>query len=343
MNNTADDTFPVYIDPSAKAWPTVDLNWLAIRDRYMRTSFCRPLKWYRLSEQAEVDNALPIWDILQGLTSKTHPDISPAYHAFSEICDIALSPDIRSGLAVDCPQLSFLHDIVAAKMKHAVRDSALLLKHQNLFNFLFAISPENERMSMHKAELQVAQIVMMLFDQISREKSPHMLVDMPCARNDALRGYMISFGRRLSLSQHGLALLSQDPGITQIFDDILVFINRKLVEEMSSFSTSDTAGIPTLLFYTSALYAEECRLIISHFPKSASSFDSLLRALFQYRALTIDKGSRDEELERQLSSPVIQGSAYHEVPFSKKWWSCLDDFRHIPFDIPDSESETSIA
>lgn len=169
----AEDTFSMYIVYSGKTWPIFDLNWLDIRDGYMRRAFHRPLKWYQLSQDPDIDKILPIWDILQGLTSKTHPDVCPLYHAFSEICDLAL-PHLRQDIPgdLDCPQNAYLHDILAKSIDHPVRDvclsdfyddfylsfgpqSAVILKHQNLFNFLFAISSAHENISMHKAELQV--------------------------------------------------------------------------------------------------------------------------------------------------------------------------------------------
>lgn len=173
----------------------------------------------------------------------------------------------------------------------------------------------------------------MLFEEISSDRSSHKLIGMPCARRDALRGYMVSFGRRLSLAQHRLALFRKDAGMVQVFDDILVFINHKLVDEMSTLETS-TGVVPSLLFYASALYVEECRLIISHFPKSLSSFDSLLRTIYSYKNLMTDRGLADKELEKQLATPIIQGSAYHEIPFSVKWWTCLENFQHTSLCIP---------
>lgn len=152
----------IYYD---RTWLSFDLNWLAIRDSYMRCAFRRPLERFDRLGQDRLYNGLPLWDILQGLISQVHPDVSLAYHALEEVCDDEFSNS-------DDYQKGYLYDIVATgtsrpgacfpdfyKRFYDHPDSKSVVKYQILFMFLHRIpSLDRGTVSLHMAELQLRLI-----------------------------------------------------------------------------------------------------------------------------------------------------------------------------------------
>lgn len=168
------DDFTKYIIYSHRTWTDFDLTWLKIRDAYMRCVYNRPLEQEQLGFVSE--STLPIYDIVEGLTSQTVYNPGPAYHCFAEICDSALLPlrNRISGRDQHC-QNAYLHDLISAYLPrndtciseffavHRWNERHLIeaiLKHQNLFNFLYFLSLRTRKpvMEVHMQEIQLRLI-----------------------------------------------------------------------------------------------------------------------------------------------------------------------------------------
>lgn len=163
----SDGTFLKHVVYSDRSWIDFDLTWLEIRDGFMRRAFNRPLDHYdRLEQNTGIFRHLPVWDILQGLISQTHPDISSAYHAFAEVSDTTLSEsdsnsnaylyDVVAIGGLDEPDICF-SDFYKGISKNL--NAKLLAKYQALFTFLFITSsPDWDTISLHMDELQLRLI-----------------------------------------------------------------------------------------------------------------------------------------------------------------------------------------
>lgn len=163
---------------------------------------------------------------------------------------------------------------------------------------------------------------MTFFEEICNINSPHTLINMPCARRDALYGYMTVFSEISvkTLPRPGWGGSSRtDVATTQAFDSVMIFINQKLVQEISSLTVPARAN-PSLLFYAAALYVHHCKWMIRL--GASPSFDSLHSIICRYKNATIDMGITDIIIEKQLASAAK--NSFDEPLFSTRWWSIFE-------------------
>ncbi|KAH9477121.1 hypothetical protein JR316_0011037 [Psilocybe cubensis] len=117
-------------------WTDFDLEWVALRDYYMRDVFKHSIS-QRGHDELET---VPIHDIIHGLREQSQQDdlFSAAYYSFTEISQKMLKPSITRGMfqSIDdfCLQSSHLHDLLGSRYgvllpKWVVADQAPLNLH----------------------------------------------------------------------------------------------------------------------------------------------------------------------------------------------------------------------
>ncbi|PPQ87615.1 hypothetical protein CVT25_005800 [Psilocybe cyanescens] len=406
----------IYFAFRRSKWIDFDLEWLSIRDAYMRRAFGRS-SWYEELGQRD-DDILPIHDLVQGLRRQSYQksSYSPAYYCLSELSELVLLPldtgDFCYHSADDrCRQNAYLHDLLCqfgdtCLSDYFVLDSffgdseipgketktlAAILHQQTLFSFLRDDNMSDGALqSMHRKELalrlmqyfyqeqshqlrlskkqlsfptclafnefdfrldrdmnrenfnaivwQFANATLSLLQQLDTYTQSNSIVWSVEVQQNALSIHMetasclTSWAFMPDVNRFSTKI---DQDIKDAFYTLFIYVEERLNNEISSWA--DNQAHPSLLFYTSALYAHH----LASWEDAA--FRSLHSTLSRYKSRTIDVGIVDSTVEGRLiedysSRPWMYSS--YSTPFSSQWWNDFNPQVVTPSNLAAHDADT---